>query len=200
MKRLFLDDINLQRFAEDEGQTDDQSQEVDGEERDEDQESKTYSQEELDQAIKKATDGFVSQEKVDQIIAQTIAKERKRAEEAERLSKLSEAERAKEQAKLDKEEIEELKAKLARKDLEADTVAELKEQDLPIEFMDFLIAEDGEKTLARIKDFKPIYLDAIQREVEKRYKGVSPKGSNTVSGKAKNKKSIGDYASKQRII
>lgn len=202
MKKLLVRDISLQRFADDgasEGQ--DQGQDV-NQDQEGQEEAKTYSQEEFDKAVSEATKGYVSQEKVEEIIAKTIAKERKKAEEAERLSKLSEKERAEEQAKLDKQEIEELKAKLAMKDLEDDTIKELKEQELDSDFLEFVIAEDAEKTLEKIKRFKPLFDRAVNQAVDERVRGKSPQGTNNLRTKKDvlSSEDIIEYAQKQRII
>lgn len=202
MEKLLISDIDLQRFAEEgEGAGQDQDQDVNqGQEGQE--EEKTYSQEDLDKAVSEATKGYVSQEKVEEIIAKTIAKERKKAEDAERLSKLSEKERAEEQAKLDKQEIEELKAKLAMKDLEDDTIKELKEQELDSDFLEFVIADDAEKTLEKIKRFKPLFDRAVNQAVDERVRGKSPQGTNNLRTKKDvlSAEDISEYAQKQRII
>lgn len=202
MKDLLISDIDLQRFAEggegagqEDGQENNQGQEGQDE-------AKTYSQEDLDKAISEATKGYISQEKLQEIIDKTIAKERKKAEDAERLSKLSEKERAEEQAKLDKQEIEELKAKLAMKDLEDDTIKELKDQDLDSDFLEFVIADDAEKTLEKIKRFKPLFDRAVNQAVDERVRGKSPQGTNNLRTKKDvlGTENIGEYAQKQRII
>ncbi|ACV28867.1 Uncharacterised protein [Anaerococcus prevotii] len=199
MKDLLIADIDLQRLSESED-TASEEQVQDEAQEEVDQEEKTYSQEEYDKAIEKATEGYVSQEKVQEIIDKTIAKERKKAEDAERLSKLSESERAKEQAKLDKEEIEGLRAKLARRDLEDDTKKELQDQDLDMDFMEFVIDEDAEKTLERIQRFKVLFDKAVNAGVEKRVVGRSPKGSDMTTAKKEKKQNMGDYAQTKRII
>lgn len=202
MEKLLISDIDLQRFADegegvgqDDGQENNQGQEGQDE-------AKTYSQEDLDKAISEATKGYISQEKLQEIIDKTIAKERKKAEDAERLSKLSEKERAEEQAKLDKQEIEELKAKLAMKDLEDDTIKELKDQDLDSDFLEFVIADDAEKTLEKIKRFKPLFDRAVNQAVDERVRGKSPQGTNNLRTKKDvlGTENIGEYAQKQRII
>ncbi len=203
MEDLLIRDIDLQRFA-DEGQDagQDQDQDVNQGQDEGQEEAKTYSQEDLDKAVSEAKKGYVSQEKVEEIIAKTIAKERKKAEEAERLSKLSEKERAEEQAKLDKQEIEELRAKLAMKDLEDDTIKELKEQELDSDFLEFVIADDAEKTLEKIKRFKPLFDKAVNQAVDERVRGKSPQGTNNLRTKKDvlSAEDISEYAQKSRII
>lgn len=203
MKDLLIRDIDLQRFAkEGEGAGQEDGQDVNQGQDEGQQEAKTYSQEDFDKAISEATKGYVSQDKLQEIIDKTIAKERKRAEDAERLSKLSEKERAEEQAKLDKQEIEELKAKLKMKDLEDDTIKELKDQELDSDFLEFVIAEDAEKTLEKIKRFKPLFDRAVNQAVDERVRGKSPQGTNNLRTKKDvlSTENIGEYAQNQRII
>ncbi len=203
MEDLLIRDINLQRFADEgEGAGQEDGQDVNQGQDEGQEEAKTYSQEEFDKAVSEATKGYVSQDKLQEIIDKTIAKERKKAEEAERLSKLSEKERAEEQAKLDKQEIEELRAKLAMKDLEDDTIKELKEQELDSDFLEFVIADDAEKTLEKIKRFKPLFDKAVNQAVDERVRGKSPQGTNNLKTKKDvfSTENIGEYAQKQRII
>lgn len=203
MKDLLIRDIDLQRFADDgEGAGQEDGQDVNQGQDEGQKEEKTYSQEDLDKAVSEATKGYVSQDKLQEIIDKTIAKERKKAEEAERLSKLSEKERAEEQAKLDKQEIEELRAKLAMKDLEEDTIKELKEQELDSDFLEFVIADDAEKTLEKIKRFKPLFDRAVNQAVDERVRGKSPQGTNNLRTKKDvfSTENIGEYAQKSRII
>lgn len=203
MEDLLIRDIDLQRFADEgEGAGQEDGQDVNQGQDEGQEEAKTYSQEDLDKAISEATKGYVSQDKLQEIIDKTIAKERKRAEDAERLSKLSEKERAEEQAKLDKQEIEELRAKLAMKDLEDDTIKELKEQELDSDFLEFVIADDAEKTLEKIKRFKPLFDKAVNQAVDERVRGKSPQGTNNLRTKKDvfGTENIGEYAQKSRII
>lgn len=185
MKDLLIRDVDLQRFA-DEGEGAGQEDGLDvnqGQDAGQ-EEAKTYSQDDLDKAVSEATKGYVSQEKVEEIIAKTIAKERQKAEkdaeEAKRLSKLSAEERAKEEAEANKKEIERLTAEINRRNLEAETVDVLNQENLPLDFKSFLIADNAENTLERIKSFKPIYEKAVQKGIEERLSGKTPKaGGNT---------------------
>lgn len=156
-----------------------------------------------------------NQDEVNKMIAERVAREKKNHEkeieqaiedtkkEAKRLSELSKEERDSEEHDKLKQELAESKARLARMELESDTIENLKEEDLPIEFKSFLIAENAESTLENINLFKPIFLDAVQAEVEKRLKGRTPKGSSTVTAKLDKKDTqtqMADYANSKRVI
>lgn len=177
-------------------------------------EQATEVEQEVDQEQEAEAKTF-TQDEVNQLIAGRLAKEKKNHEkeikqaiedtkkEAKRLSELSKEERDSEEHEKLKQELAESKARLARMELESDTIENLKEENLPIEFKSFLIAENAENTLENINLFKPIFLDAVQAEVEKRLKGRTPKGSNTVTAKVDNKDTqtqMADYANSKRVI
>lgn len=123
-----------------------------------------------------------SDKDVDEIINKKFAKWQKDQEEKikeeKRLSKLSADERAKEESKKKDEEIERLKAEIDRNNLEKDTIDRLNEEGLPLTFKSFLMGKNAEDTNEAIKSFKEIYQKAIQEEVEKRFKGHTPKTSS----------------------
>lgn len=143
------------------------------------EEVKTYTQEEVDELTK----DMLTQEEVNKLIDKRIARERQNAEEkkkeAERLSKLSAEERAKEESRKKDEEIAKLRAEIDRNNLEKDTIDRLNQEELPLEFKSFLMRENAEKTNEAIKVFKEVYNKAIQTEVEKRFKGKTPKTGQT---------------------
>lgn len=182
MKRLYLSNIDLQRFAEGDNTQAENVETVTTEEQGQDdnqEEVKTYTQEELDELLK----GYVSKDDVNGIVQKRVEREKAKAEEdrkeAERLSKLSAEERAKEEAKAKDEKIAELEAEIARNNLEKDTVDRLNQEGIPIEFKSFLMLKDAESTNEAIKTFKPIYEARIQEEVEKRFKGKTPKSASS---------------------
>ena len=60
----------------------------------------------------------------------------------------------------------------------------LLQRGLPVEFTDYLIAEDNNKTLERITTFEKQYKKAIEAAVNERLKGKAPaSGGNTVDAK-----------------
>lgn len=140
------------------------------------EEVKTYTQEEVDELTK----GLFSQEKVDEIVEKRLARAKEKAEaerkEAERLSKLSAEDKAKEESQKKDEEIARLKAEINRNNLEKDTIDRLNEEGLPLSFKSFLMGPDAETSNQAIKDFKGAYNLAVQEEVERRLKGKTPNG------------------------
>lgn len=105
--------------------------------------------------------------------------------EAERLAKLSEKERRDEELKKREQDIAERLKNLERKELRADAVSVLTEKELPSSFVDFLLAENAEKTLENINDFKQAFDDAVNARVNEVIKQDVP-GSGSGTGKPKN--------------
>lgn len=94
--------------------------------------------------------------------------------EAERLAKLSERERKEEELKKREQELEQRLKELERKELRADTIADLKEKGLSPEFADFLLAENAEKTLENINAFKEAFDKAVNEAVKAKLRQETP--------------------------
>lgn len=109
-------------------------------------------------------------------------KAEKAKKEAERLSKLSEEERAKEEQEAMKKELETKEKELNRKELKLEMVKVLADRNLPVEFMDYLIADDNESTMERIKTFDKQFKKAVETAVNEKLKGKAPKAGSTGSG------------------
>lgn len=103
---------------------------------------------------------------------------RKRAaaakKEAERLSKLSDEERQKAEIENGRKELELREKELQRKELMLEMTKVLAERKIPVQFMEYLIAEDNESTLKRITDFEKEYKAAIESAVNDKPKGKAP--------------------------
>ena len=118
---------------------------------------------------------------------ETERKDRESAKkEAERLSKLSDDERAKAELETARHEIELEKSNLERERNKYETTQVLAKRGLPIEFTEYLIAENNEKTLERITTFEKAYKKAIEAAVNEKLKGKIPASSgNNVENSGK---------------
>ena len=104
--------------------------------------------------------------------------------EADRISKLSEDERAKEELEANRKELEAKEQELTRKELKLEMVKVLAKRNIPVQFMDYLIADDNESTLKRITDFEKEYKKAVEAGVNEKLKGKAPQaGGSTLGGK-----------------
>ena len=102
----------------------------------------------------------------------------RQTKEAERLSKLSDEERAKAEIENGRKELELREKELQRKELMLEMTKVLAERNLPVEFTEYLIAENSESTLERIKTFEKKYKAAIEAAVNERLKGKAPQSGN----------------------
>lgn len=135
---------------------------------------KTFTQEELEKILEKR----LAREKKN--LAEKIEAER---QEAEKLAKMSE--REKQQALLDKREkaLAEREAALEKANLLNETTKQLSSKNLPIEFADYLIADDAENTFNRIAEFESKWNAALEIAVNERLKGNAPaSNSNKATG------------------
>lgn len=115
----------------------------------------------------------------------------KAKKEAERLSKLSEDERAKEEMAATKKDLDAKEKELNRKEIKLEMVKVLSDRGIPVQFMDYLIADTSESTMERIKTFDKEFKKAVENGVNERLKGKAPKtgttaGSGSVTTGVKN--------------
>lgn len=102
--------------------------------------------------------------------------------EKERLSKLSEEERKQAEAEKREKELADKEADLKRKELKLEMVKVLAERDIPVQFMDYLVAEDNQSTLNRITEFEKAYKKAIEDAVNEKLKGKAPAAGSQPTG------------------
>lgn len=105
------------------------------------------------------------------------AREAAAKKEAERLSKLSDDERQKAELETTRRELEQERANFEREKVKYEAAKVLGQRGLPVEFTDYLIAEDNTKTLERITTFEKQYKKAIEAAVNERLKGKAPASS-----------------------
>ena len=124
-----------------------------------------------------------TQEEVDKMIQKRLSRERKDIEakieaeraEAERLAKMSEAEKQQALFKKQVAEFEATKRAFEQEKLLNETSKQLASKNLPIEFAEMLKAQDAESTFENIKIFEAKFNEAVERLVNERLKGKTPK-------------------------
>lgn len=145
------------------------------------------SKKELDDFLQKESDKRVtsalkkSQEKWEKDYASKLDVEKK---EAERLAKMSESEKSAELIKQKEEALAAKEAELANRELKLEAIKILNEQELPVQFVDFILGNDADSTDNNIKTFKTQWKNAIDKAVTEKLKGHSP---NSGLGEIKSK-------------
>lgn len=178
--------FDLQRFAESSTESDtvDTAGTLDGD-KDNKAAQETAVKEEQEADVQKRIDDALTQAKA-RWEKEYQKKADKAKKEAERLSKLSDAERAKEEQEAIKKELEAKEKELNRKELKLEMVKVLSDRKIPVEFMDYLIADDNESTMDRIKTFDKQFKKAVEAAVNEKLKGKAPKAGGTGAGGASN--------------
>lgn len=194
--------LNLQFFAENEGDSE-KTNENDNKESENDNDSKqeTYTKNEVDSAISKAVDSALKkrERKHQQDLEQAREEAKKKAESYAKLT---------EKEKRDKE-IEEREQALAEKEkefklreLKSDVESDLKEKGLPTSFAESLIhLEDNEKISDVVKEIKADFDNAVQEQVKEATRQSTPSNqSSSFGNRQASGKSIQELANENRII
>ncbi len=167
--------FDIQRFADGaEGGTETQQQQqapVENTETQDVEEQKQESKPEVDIDAKIADALTKAQRSFEEMLKKREAAAKK---EAERLSKLSDEERQKAEIENGRKELELREKELQRKELMLEMTKVLAERKIPIQFMDYLIADDSESTLNRITTFEKKYKSVIETAVNEKLKGKIP--------------------------
>lgn len=176
MKDLLIRDINLQRFADDaEGAEAEPSKEAENTKQEDSKEAEniiSYSEEELqeavDKAVKEATKGMLTKDKVNEIVKAEKAKEAARA-------KMTADEIAEEEKRETQKKLEAAQEEIRLMKLENETSKVLEENKIPQKFGKFLMQTDIETTKANIEDFKKTYEADLERIKKEIYQSDAPR-------------------------
>lgn len=168
--------FNIQLFAEGaeggvESQVQSKAPNVENNDAQESTEPKQETKPEIDIDAKIADAISRAQKSFEELLKKREAAAKK---EAERLSRLSDEERQKAELENGRKELELREKELQRKELMLEMTKVLAERKIPVQFMEYLIADDNESTLKRITDFEKEYKSAIESAVNEKLKGKTP--------------------------
>ena len=143
-----------------------------------------------DKGGKSKDDSVDIQLKIAEAVKKELAKARKqwdkeaenKAKEKKRLEQLSDDERAKAELEKAQKDLADKEAELTRKELKLEMNKVLAERSIPLQFMDYLIAEDSESTLKRITEFEKEFKKAVKAAVDEKLKGKAPAAGGTAAG------------------
>ena len=194
--------MNLQLFAD--GDEGGENSNLDGEqagengdqEEDQSQEDKTYTKEELEAMLQAETDRKVTKA-LETAKQKWQQEEQKKVKQAEELAKLTEQERTNREFEIQKQAFEEEKQKFEMERLALEAEKTLVGKNLSIEFARFLVAVDADQTHENISNFEKLYRKDLEKAVDDKIKGRTPKGNG--DGKGYAGKKIADMTSDERI-
>lgn len=204
-KNKFLK-LNLQHFAESEGnegetEVNNNNEPANDDDLNEIESNKGFSQSELDSAIGKAVDKALSKKEKQHQKQLEDAKEEAR-KEAESYAKLTEKEKRDKELEKRENQLKERERELNLRHLKSDVEADLKDNNLPTSFADTLILiEDNDKIKESIQSIKKDFDAAVKEQVKEATRQTTPsnKSSNFATHKNSDGKSLIDIANEKRI-
>ena len=141
-----------------------------------DNQTKTFTKEEVDLMLQKEADRRVSsaRAKFEEEYKQKLEQEKS---EAEKLAQLTEAEKTRMEIEKEKAKFEEERKQFLREKLELQTVKELSALNLPTQFSSFILSnhESADEIKKSIDTFKTEWEKAIQEHVDKQLQGTTPR-------------------------
>jgi len=139
--------------------------------------SKTFTEEEVQKLIQAESD-----KRVNQALEKKQADWKKQyetnLEEEKRKAAMSEEDKWKDELKKQMDSFNAEKEEFKKVQLKALTLENLAKEALPATIANFVIGSDEEATLANIASLKEAWTDALQKEVNERLKGNTPRTSS----------------------
>lgn len=177
--------LNLQLFADDKAETEVDQANVDAEKETE----KTFTQDEVNKIVQDR-------------LAKEKAKNEKAQEEAKKLAKMNAEQKNQYMVEQLQKELEEYKNKEAKNDMIKEANSMLKDNDitLPDEVVAMLIGDNAEDTKVCVDSFSKAFKTAVERAVNEKLKGKTPKQKSVAGLTREDILSVKDRQERQRLI
>lgn len=194
--------LNLQFFAENEGDSENTNEDDNKESvNDDENKQETYTKSEVDSAISKAVDSALKkrERKHQQDLEQAREEAKKKAES---YAKLTEKEKRDKEIEEREQALVEKEKEFKLRELKSDVESDLKEKGLPTSFAESLIhLEDNEKISDVVKEIKADFDNAVQEQVKEATRQSTPSNqSSSFGNRQASGKSIQELANENRII
>lgn len=177
--------LNLQLFADDGAETEVDQANVDSEKETE----KTFTQDEVNKIVQDR-------------LAKEKAKNEKAQEEAKKLAKMNAEQKNQYMMEQLQKELEEYKTKEAKNNMIKEANSMLKDNDitLPDEVVAMLIGDNAEDTKVCVDSFSKAFKTAVERAVNEKLKGKTPKQKSVAGLTREDILSVKDRQERQRLI
>lgn len=135
----------------------------------ENQDSKSFSQEQVDGIVKARMERFEkkAQEDRDKAIAEALA-------DAERKAKLTAEERATEESTQQRKKLEEMERDISLRENRADAREALQEKNISTELVELIVDVDAEKQEQKLEKLESAFTKAVEEGVTAKLKGTPP--------------------------
>lgn len=177
--------LNLQLFADEEAETEVDQANVDAEKETE----KTFTQDEVNKIVQDR-------------LAKEKAKNEKAQEEAKKLAKMNAEQKNHYMVEQLQKELEEYKTKEAKNDMIKEANSMLKDNDITLsdEIVAMLIGDNAEDTKVCVDSFSKAFKTAVERAVNEKLKGKTPKQKSVAGLTREDILSVKDRQERQRLI
>jgi hypothetical protein len=136
------------------------------------EQTRTYSQEEVNKLLQQEADRRVSM-----ALKKEQAKFRAQMDEAEKLRVMNDEQKAQYQLEQRIKEIEAKERDFAIRENRYEAQKIMAEKNIPLSFADFIVADDAETMMANISLFEQEFRNAVRVEVDKRLASQTPKAN-----------------------
>ena len=129
----------------------------------------------------KDTDKTFTQEEVNQMIKDRVAREQKKAEEAAKLAKMNKDQKAEYEREKMEKELQQLRAEKATNEMRSEARAMLKEKNIDAsdELLNFVVKEDANGTKESVDAFVDLLNGMVKTQVKEALRQESPKAFTT---------------------
>lgn len=169
--------MNFKGLIELEGQKESMEMTEENQNMNQEQEAKTYTQEELDKLLQSESDRKTTKAletakaKWEEEYKQKLEEEKS---EAEKLASLSAEDRAKASFEEQKKQWEKEKAEYLKDKMMGETIKQLSSEKLPVDFATYVFADTAEEVKTNIEAFKTAWNTALDEAITERLKGKTP--------------------------
>lgn len=136
-------------------------------------EPKTYTQEEVDKLVQQTADRRVSQ-----ALKTQQAKFEEQMSEAEKLRQMNDQQKEQYEFQKQKAELEQQKKDFALLQNKLEATKVLEDRDLPVIFADYIVSEDAEEMMGNIETFEKAFKAAVADAVNAKIASPAPRGNS----------------------
>lgn len=121
---------------------------------------------------------------IDKLLSDQEAARAAAVAEALKVAQMDEAGKESYEQEKREKELSDREAQIALRERKAEALDVLDKNEVPRDFLDMLVGDSTEETKEKVAAFKKEFDAAVQKQVEKRLAGTTPKGGNGTGGQS----------------
>ncbi len=131
---------------------------------------------------------------IDKLLSDQEAARAAAVAEALKVAQMDEAGKESYEQEKREKELSDREAQIALRERKAEALDVLDKNEVPREFLDMLVGENTEETKEKVAVFKKEFDAAVQKQVEKRLAGTTPKGGNSTGAQSEDEAMAAEIA------